>query len=87
MAGVAHRRDKIPATQEQRQYLTALASKLGTLMCAGDPTPSRIVREANLSNMDYDYAARLTSAAEDAIRALESGHVVVGPWGRHYESA
>lgn len=80
----AARSNRVPATREQRMYLQSLASKLGTLMCAGDPTPSRIAREATIGTMYYDYAEKLTGLAEDAIRALESGNVVVGPWGDRY---
>jgi hypothetical protein len=72
------------ATQDQRDYLQALASKLAGLISSGDPLASRIAREANLSLMDYDYAARLIEAAEDAVRALEGGNVLVGPWGDQY---
>ena len=77
MAGLA-------ATQAQRDYLQSLASHLARLVSEGDPLPSRIAREALLSNLEYHYAARLTTAAEDAIRALEEGNVRVGPWGEQY---
>ena len=73
------------ATQDQRDYLQSLSSKLAGLISGGDPLASRIAREANLSNMDTEYAARLIEAAEDAIRALEGGNVRVGPWGERYE--
>lgn len=73
------------ATTEQREYLTSLSSKLATLLCAGDPTASRIAREAVIGPMEYNYAKRLIQSAEDAIRALEGGNVVVGPWGEKYD--
>lgn len=76
---------KKQATTEQRHYLNSLASKLAGLISAGDPLASRIAREANLSNMDTEYAQRLIEAAEDAVRALEGGNVRVGPWGEKYE--
>ena len=75
----------LPATEEQRQYLHSLSSKLAQLISAGDPLASRIAREANLSTMDCEYAAKLIEAAEEAIRALEGGNVTVGPWGELYE--
>lgn len=74
-----------PATLDQIHYLNSLSSKLAGLISAGDPLASRIAREANLSNMDTEYAARLIEAAEDAVRALEGGNVHVGPWGQKYE--
>lgn len=73
------------ATEDQRAYLHSLSSKLAQLVSAGDPLPSRIAREALLTNLDHLYAQKLIEAAEDAIRALEGGNVTVGPWGQSYE--
>lgn len=73
------------ATEDQREYLQALSSQLAGLISEGDPLASRIAREALLSTMDTEYAARLIQAAEDAVRALQGGNVTVGPWGERYE--
>jgi hypothetical protein len=68
------------ATEEMRDYLLALASKLATLISPHDPLPERIVEAASKWELDADYAATLTEAAEDAIAAFENGEVVLGPW-------
>ena len=73
------------ATQDQRDYLHSLASQLARLISGGDPLASRIAREANAALLTHEYAARLISLAEDAVRALEGGNVTVGPWGEQYE--
>lgn len=73
------------ATEDQRAYLQSLSSKLAQLISVGDPLASRIAREALLTNLDTEYAQKLITAAEDAIRALEEGNVTVGPWGERYE--
>lgn len=75
------------ATEEMRDYLLALASKLATLISPHDPLPERIVEAASKWELDADYAAMLTEAAEDAIKAFETGAVVLGPWtGAQYVS-
>lgn len=66
--------------EEQRDYLLSLASKLATLISPHDPMPERLVEAASKWDLDVNYVETLIEAAEDAIKAFETGAVVLGPW-------